>query len=106
MHEFPRRPLTSTITNLHSSDPLSPNFGRHWTAGDVVSAFAPSNDTVEAVRNWLIDSGIEANRILHTANKDWIGLDTTVEEAERLLKTVFHEHEHAQTGTVRLGCDE
>lgn len=91
---------------MYSSDPHSSNYGRHWTSKEIIATFAPSENTLEAVRNWLIASKIDADRILHTANRDWIGLDVTIQEAEELFQTTYYEHEHGETGVIRLGCDE
>ena len=38
-----------------SAHPTSPNFGRHWTAEEVNDRFAPSDDTIQTVRDWLVE---------------------------------------------------
>ena len=52
-----------------SAHPTSPNFGRHWTAEEVNDRFAPSDDTIQTVRDWLVSHGISDSGIVVTANK-------------------------------------
>lgn len=68
--------------------------------------FAPSQDTVEAVRAWLVASGIEENVIIHSDNKGWLAFDIPAWQAEEIFQTEYHEHVHANSGNVRVGCDE
>lgn len=68
--------------------------------------FAPADESVQAVRDWLTMFGIHESRIVHSDNKGWIAFDATVEEAERLLLTEYYEHEHRHSPRIRVGCDE
>ena len=68
-------------------------------------AFAPKQETVESINQWLTDSGIQDHRIMFYENKGWIAVDVTVEEIEALLLAEFHEHEHSMTSKVRVGTD-
>lgn len=47
---------------LSISHPESPSYGQHWTPEEVADYFAPSEETVDAVRTWLGDNGIEAGK--------------------------------------------
>jgi tripeptidyl-peptidase I len=94
-----------TITQ-NRSHPDSENYGKHWTAQEVHDMFAPEEETVESIKAWLTDFGIHSARIVHSENKGWIAADITVEEAEALLLTEFHEHEHQYSSKVRVGCDK
>jgi tripeptidyl-peptidase-1 len=67
--------------------------------------FAPPEDTVAAVKEWLTSSGIHGSRIVHSDNKGWIAFEATVEEAEALLLAEFHEHEHRESPNLRVGTD-
>jgi hypothetical protein len=67
--------------------------------------FAPSEKTVAIVREWLVSSGISAERITHSDNQGWLAFDATTEEAEALLHAEYHEYEHARTGNVVAACD-
>ena len=57
------------LINTFSSDPDSAEYGRHLTADEVVSLFAPAQSTVDAVMTWLIEAGIEAKRLGLSTNK-------------------------------------
>lgn len=65
--------------------------------------FAPSPQSVDAVRSWLESAGIE--HVRQSVNKQWLQFDTAVENIEALLKTKYYEFEH-YTGEVHVACDE
>ena len=88
------------------SHPESPNYGKHWTSAEVNKAFAPTAATVQAVRDWLINTGIEAKRITVSDNKGWLAFDATVEEAERLFHTQYYIHKYEDAQKYSIGCDE
>lgn len=67
--------------------------------------FAPKPETVESVRDWLVQFGISLERLTHSDNKGFIAFDATVEEADALLATEFRSFEHVATGHVSFGCD-
>jgi tripeptidyl-peptidase-1 len=68
--------------------------------------FAPSEESVQAVREWLVTSGIEDDAIVHSDNKGWLAFDIPAWQAEDLFQTEYHEHVHSTSGQVRVGCDE
>ena len=85
----------SNIDRLHDeliavSDPRSPLFGQHWTPERVANFFAPASETVDAVKNWLVDNGIDYDRLRLTKSKSWLEANVSVAEAEELLKTEYH----------------
>lgn len=88
---------------LDIADPESPNYGNHWTPSRVAATFRPSEDTIRTVRNWLIRSGIDKDRIKVSHQRTWIELNATVEEAERLLQTEYNVYEH-HTGMRHVAC--
>ncbi|KAF4625803.1 hypothetical protein G7Y89_g12366 [Cudoniella acicularis] len=90
---------------MEISHPDSEKYAKHYTSEEVIELFAPHEDTVNAVRDWLIDFGIEPKRITHSDNKGWLAFDATAEDAENLLKTKYHLYEHAGTGHQNLGCE-
>lgn len=100
--------------NLHTgydrlmavSHPSSEGYGKHLSAEEVHSIFAPAEDTVKAVKNWLIGSGLfNETDIINYKNKGWLAIDMPAKHAESLLRTKYHEHE-SNDGTIKLGCDE
>lgn len=82
----------------------SPNYGRHYTAAEVIDLFAPEEATVAAVRAWLEGAGIAPGRISLSANKAWLQFDAKASEAEALLRTEYHFYEH-HSSDVNIACD-
>lgn len=72
----------------------------------MIEAFRPSEKTEEEVRQWLIENGIEAERITHSDNKGWFAFHATTEEAERLLHTEFHEYQDSVSDAVLPACEK
>ncbi|PCH45047.1 subtilisin-like protein [Wolfiporia cocos MD-104 SS10] len=93
---------------LDVSHPDSPNYGRHWTAGQVAQTFRPSTEATEAVRAWLLAEGVDAQRIKLSKSGGWVGVDVTVAEAENLLKTRYHVYQYGSEGRVteHIACSE
>lgn len=87
------------------SNPGSENFGRHMTAEEVIDFFAPEPSTTDAVLDWIVASGISADRVSVSTNKQWIQFDATATEAENLLFAEFFVWEHA-SGTYDISTDE
>ena len=87
------------------ADPDSPNYGRHWTADEVIDHFSPSEDTVEAVSSWLVKSGISKDIITHSENKAWFAFLATASQMESLLHTEYWEYQDEETGGVLPACD-
>lgn len=87
------------------SDPLSPDYGKHWSAKQVAETFTPSEEAHEAVRQWLENTGITRDRVETTQSLGWVSVKATVEEAERLLRTKYHLFEH-ESGVPHVACEE
>ncbi|KAJ8581127.1 subtilisin-like protein [Rhizopogon salebrosus TDB-379] len=86
------------------SHPDSPNYGKHWSAGQIAAKFAPSTESIETVHAWLVDSGVEPHRVKLSPSKGWLEVTSTVEEAENLLNADYHVYDH-ETGTKHVACD-
>ena len=84
------------------SHPDSPNYGKHWSLGQVAKTFSPSQETVDTVQAWLVDNGIDVNRLRRSRMKAWIQVNTTTEEAERLLQTEYNVYIH-DSGEKHIG---
>ncbi|KAH9831685.1 protease S8 tripeptidyl peptidase I protein [Teratosphaeria destructans] len=98
----------TNLDNAHEylmdvSHPKSPNYGKLWTSEQVIEAFKPSDDAIEAVYRWLVDSGI--NKPSLSQNKAWFAFDATAERAEALLHTEYHEYLDLNTGGVMPACE-
>jgi len=87
--------------------PDSKNYGKHYSAEEVNRLFAPTAETVQAVRNWLIDSGIAEHRIKVSDNKGWLAFDAEIHEAEELFRTQYFQQEHSKhANKYSVGCDQ
>ncbi|KAK0625070.1 Pro-kumamolisin, activation domain-containing protein [Bombardia bombarda] len=91
---------------MNISDPDSSSYGKHLTADEVTNLFAPPEEAVDAVQEWLVSSGIDKNRLSRSINKQWIQFDAAVEEAERLLFTDYYMFEHQGSGVKKVACSE
>lgn len=87
------------------SDPHSPDYGKHWTAEEIHDKFAPSDETIEAVKAWLISFGIGDNDIKESTSRGWLGVDIPAADAERMFETEYYEH-YQSDGKVDVGCDK
>ncbi|KAJ6624427.1 subtilisin-like protein [Mycena sp. CBHHK59/15] len=85
------------------ADPESPTYGQHWSPEKVVDVFAPSDETIAAVKNWLADSGFSPERLRLSSSRGWIKVDATAEEVENLLHTEYHVYSHS-SGAQQIGC--
>ncbi|SMR49829.1 unnamed protein product [Zymoseptoria tritici ST99CH_3D1] len=74
------------------SDPDSLNYGKHWTAQQVQDFFRPTDETIDAVRQWIEET--IARDIDHTLHKGHLRFMATTSELESLLETEYHYHHH------------
>lgn len=89
---------------LDVSRPDSPNYGNHWTPSDIAYKFSPSSDTIDAVREWLVSTGIDSRRIQLSPSRGWIHVDVSVEEAEQLMNTEYNVYKHV-SGMEHVACE-
>ncbi|MCJ1352337.1 MAG: hypothetical protein MMC33_002321 [Icmadophila ericetorum] len=90
---------------MEVSHPESEKFGQHWSHKQIAETFAPTAETVQAVREWLESNGVAAERVTQTQSLGWLNFDATVEEAESLLKTEYKMYKH-ETGKPHVACTE
>ncbi|KAG9312098.1 tripeptidyl-peptidase I [Chiua virens] len=86
------------------SHPRSPNYGKHWTTGDIARKFAPGDETIDTVRGWLIASGIGEDRVVLGNTGGWLRVDATIEEAEQLMNTEYNVYTHT-SGKEHVACE-
>jgi len=91
---------------MYSSNPRSSRYGKHFTLEEVTNLFAPSAVTVDAVKSWLVDSGIREERISQSTNKAWLQFDASKKEMEQLLQTEYYSYEHVNGGRKHIGCED
>ncbi|KAI8633240.1 putative protease S8 tripeptidyl peptidase I [Xylariaceae sp. FL1651] len=89
---------------LDVSHPDSENYGRLWTSDQVIEAFQPSHDAVQAVRDWLAAYGISG--VTHSDNKGWLAFDAPASKVESLLRTKYYEFEDTTTGGIMPACEK
>ncbi|KIJ52628.1 hypothetical protein M422DRAFT_43457 [Sphaerobolus stellatus SS14] len=82
--------------------PESTSYGQHWTPEQVAKAFAPSKDTIQTVREWLLSSGIKEEKVQLSNSKGWMSFDATVKEMESLLDSKYKLYEH-ENGAKSIG---
>ena len=84
------------------SHPDSPNYGKHWSPGQVAKTFSPTQEAFDAVQAWLVNGGIDIKRLRSSRMKAWIQVNATIEEAERLLQTEYNLYIH-DSGEKHVG---
>jgi tripeptidyl-peptidase I len=90
-YRIDRRPI-NLITRI-SSDPASPNYGKHMTEEDIIDFFAPHESSVNSVTDWLVRSGIARGRMSQSYNKQVCGFRSpSVSDFDRRFS-------HAQVGS-------
>lgn len=80
------------------SHPESVEYGKTLSADEVAGLFAPSDESVQRVRSWLLESGVPSTTIMQSDNKGWLAVDMTAAHAEHLLASELYEFENAETG--------
>ncbi|KAJ3499351.1 hypothetical protein NLG97_g391 [Lecanicillium saksenae] len=89
------------------SDPASPDYGNHYTAEQVLELFAPAGESVNAVKQWLIKSGIPGDSITIPRSKGWLEFETTASQLESVLKTKYHVYKRDNVADVEtIGAEE
>ncbi|KAM3449277.1 hypothetical protein MY3296_007053 [Beauveria thailandica] len=79
---------------LTVSDPESPKYGQHFTKQQVIDLFAPADSTVDAVKKWLVKSGISASSITTSNSKGFLDFVTTSGELNKLLQGNYKIYNH------------
>lgn len=90
---------------MQVSDPSSTTFGQYWSAEKVASVFAPSDDSLTAVKSWLTGAGMSEAAIRLSQTKSTLSFNISVGDAERLLKTQYHTFTDSVSGEKSISCD-
>lgn len=99
--------------NLHRAEefinqvahPASADYGKHWSPQKIAETFAPSTETVDAVKSWLSTSGIDISRVKMSKSRNWLTFNATASEAESLLRTEYHLYNH-DLGHSHIACEQ
>jgi tripeptidyl-peptidase-1 len=86
------------------SDPRSAEYGNHWSAEEVQRFVAPRPESVRAVREHLAQCGVRPERHRLTPNGDFVTVEVTVAEAERVLSTSYALFRHHESGKELMRC--
>ncbi|KAJ3261974.1 hypothetical protein HK103_003817 [Boothiomyces macroporosus] len=90
--------LISTLYKV--SDPSSPDYGKHLTQQQVSDLIAPKQSTIDAVYAWLKNNGVEGGVL--NANKDWLSVTVTVDQAQKMLNTKYKVYQHQESKVVAV----
>ena len=71
----------------------------------IIDLFAPKQESIDAVRDWLVTSGIESSRISLSRGRNWLNVNASIAEVEDLLKTEYKIYQHP-TGQKHVACEE
>ncbi|KZT64886.1 subtilisin-like protein [Daedalea quercina L-15889] len=89
------------------SHPESPNYGKHWSPAKVASTFRPTKESVDTVRDWLVEGGIAPERVKLGTGGSWMKVNVTIEEAERLLGTEYYVYQYGEDDNyTHVACHE
>ncbi|TQV90872.1 hypothetical protein V2A60_008341 [Cordyceps javanica] len=88
------------------SDPDSPNYGKHYTAEQVAELFKPADESIDAVKRWLADSGVADDSLIVPKSKGSVYFSTTVDKLENILQTRYHVYQHARSDLEHIGTDQ
>ncbi|KAM3438352.1 hypothetical protein NHJ13734_004225 [Beauveria thailandica] len=88
------------------SDPDSPNFGKYYTAKQVMELFKPADESVDAVKRWLADSGISDDSVVVPKSGGSVHFSTTIDKLENILQTRYHVYHHPRSELEHIGTDE
>ncbi|KAL7805628.1 subtilisin-like protein [Trichoderma gracile] len=91
---------------LDVSHPNSANYGNHYTADQVVDLFSPSQESITAVKAWLVNSGIPTSSITTSKSKGWLDFTATSGQLESLLQASYYTYHHVEARDVHVGTDE
>jgi len=77
------------------SDPAHPEFRSHLDDMELADLSRPTDDSIEAVIDWLRSHGFANNQMKWTAHKDWISLEKVpLKKVETMLDTTYSVYQH------------
>ncbi|KKO98171.1 Pro-kumamolisin [Trichoderma harzianum] len=91
---------------IEISNHTSEKYGQHLTQEQIVELFAPANESINAVKSWLVASGISSGAIKIPKSKGWLYFDATVAQLEAALNTEYHVYNHLSSGSSHFGTHE
>ncbi|KAF8309184.1 subtilisin-like protein [Clavulina sp. PMI_390] len=87
------------------ADPASPNYGKHWSANDVMEMFSPSEESIKSVLEWLEDAGFSGKRKgRYVKSKGSVVVNMSLAEAEDLLNAKYELYDHPSSPVPHIAC--
>lgn len=83
---------------LEASDPDHERYGDHLSMDALNELVAPSQDTVEAVNNWLTSNGIDPSNCQRSEAGDWLYVHLPLRKVESMLQAKYHTFAYEETG--------
>lgn len=88
------------------SSPSHSRYGKHLTAEEVRALIQPDDESVQLVTEWLVENGINEDRLHWSPGRDWISVTLPISHIESLLSTQYHvfqkeDQENGNSYTVR-----
>ncbi|KAJ6446394.1 peptidase S8/S53, subtilisin/kexin/sedolisin [Purpureocillium lavendulum] len=95
---------------MEVSDPkhASGKYGQWYSREQLIELFAPADESIVKVKEWLVLSGVAEASIVVPQSKGWVHFDATVSQLEALVKADYHIYNHARSPDEgsHLGTDE
>ncbi|KAG5957601.1 hypothetical protein E4U58_005762 [Claviceps cyperi] len=79
---------------------------RPTTGDQVANLFAPKQETIDAVKAWLVESGVPADSISLSKGRSWLMFNSSVSKLGSLVKADYHVFENAHSKRERIGTEE
>jgi tripeptidyl-peptidase-1 len=76
------------------SDPTHIRYGQHLSAKEVNRLIQPTNETIDQIHKWLLESNVSSSWLEYSIAKDWISVTLPVESVEKLLDTKYSVFKH------------
>ncbi|KAF8903506.1 peptidase S8/S53 domain-containing protein [Gymnopilus junonius] len=91
--------MDKLIENLMEiSDPTHARYAQHLTKEEMNVFLAPHPESTAAVEEWLYFHGINTSSAQRSDADDWIKLQVSVDQAERMLGTKYNVYQHGPSG--------
>lgn len=75
------------------------------TSDEIKDLFAPSQKSIDDVKEWLTASGVPADSIKVSSGRGWIHFNTTAGQLGSLLKTEYHHYNTKDASRTFFGTD-
>ncbi|KAI0261747.1 family S53 protease-like protein [Gloeopeniophorella convolvens] len=82
------------------STPDSPRYGQHLSKEEISTLVTPKPETISAIQSWLTSNGLTSTTL--SPFGDWLGISTTVAQANVLFDADFTNFTHDETGTTAI----